>query len=295
MSDPFLGLKGEKVGHKLDEILEEVAAYSVDIQEDPTQPHLGTKYLQKVLAQCRNFTNRVTFYLQAAMRLDKGLKTEIRYAELNMDLNMRKLLADDTIVRQQASIDDRKAMAGTILKTEQEALDALRVRLVDVEETVKILKMKHAELLRTSQDIKLQRIIVKDDKETRLGGNDGYDVPQTKQDKSVPDGMPAPVTADTLSPEGLLPPSAIPDDMPAPVDAVHEQYIREFLSKPAGLRPLCSECAEPQLPSPLGMSCKNGHAGAEPLAPMQLVKPPPAPAEPEPALISSMSLDDLMS
>jgi hypothetical protein len=299
MSDPFPGVSEADIPRKLDQILEEVAGYAVDIEPDPTQPHLGYRYLQKVLSDCRNFTNRVTFYLQAVMRLDKALKSEIRYAELNFDLNVKSLLADDVQVRQEPSIEDRRAAATIKLKPDAEALDALRVRQTDVEETIKILKMKHQELLRTSQDIKLQRVIVKDDKETILkGGGDGYSPPQKNQDRSVPDGMPAPVTADDLAPKGILPEGSVPEPHPDALGPEHARQIHEFLAQPAVRRTLCAECAEPQLPTPSGLVCKNGHGGADSLEPGDpALQPEPGPSAdlgPEPAIVRGLSQEDLL-
>jgi len=300
MSDPFAGLPADDVGKKLDQILEEVSTYSVDIAEDPTLPELGTRYLQRVLSTCRNYTNRVTFYLQAVMRLDKGLKSDIRSRELDLDFKIRGLLADDQQVRQQSSIEDRKALAGTMLKVEQTGLDALRVRLVDVEETVKILKLKHGELLRTSSDIKLQRSIVRDDKETQLGGDEGYSKPQANQDRSVPAGMPPVVTNDDLDPTDLVAGAPDPERLPSPVDGVHARQIADFLSGPdTRSGTLCSVCGEPQKTSPSGPHCVNGHGGADPLRPgekpLEAPLPPPPPMkEPDLPMMKTVSYEDLL-
>ena len=271
MSDPFAGLPKEEVGKKLDQILEEVSSYSVDIEEDPTLPELGTRYLQRVLSTCRNYTNRVTFYLQATMRLDKALKSEIRLTELDLEFKVKAKLADDPLVRQQSSIEDRKAVAFGMLRAESECLDALRVRLVDIEETVKILKMKHGELLRTSADIKLQRSIVKDDKDSQLRGDEGYSKPQAAQDRSVPEGMPPAVSSDPMNPVDILGCGATAEDLPAPVDNVHARQIQEFLNGPSEKSgDLCSICGEPQSMTPSGAHCRNGHGGADPLLPGQV-------------------------
>lgn len=272
MSDPFAGLSKDDVAQKLDQILEEVSEYSVDIEPDPTLPELGFRYLQRVLSQCRNYTNRVTFYLQACMRLEKALKSEIRCVELDLEMKTRSLLADDPQVRQQSSIEDRKALAGTMLKAEHTLLDELRVRLVDVEETVKILKLKHSELLRTSNDIKLQRAIVRDDKLAQLSGEVGYSKPQVNQDRSVPAGMPAPVTSDQLNPTDLLEPGAEPAQFPTPIDNVHARQIAEFLAGP---------------------DCRNGHVGVNLVLEPQ-TRADNAPAEPDEPMVRTVSYADLL-
>ncbi len=40
-------------GEKLETILGEITEYEVKLEEDPTLPNLGYRYLQKSIAQCR--------------------------------------------------------------------------------------------------------------------------------------------------------------------------------------------------------------------------------------------------
>ena len=216
---------------QMDRMLEEVAEYSVDLQEDPTKPELGNVYLQKTLAQCRNYMNRVVHYLQLTMRAERALLTEIKQSELDLDFKIKNKLADDVIVRQQRSLEDRKALAESLLREESENLQQLRVKLIDVQETVKLLKFKYTDLQRTNGDVKMQRSLVRDDKLAQLGGGDGYNSPQINQDRSVPDGMPAPVTNEPLGPKDILDPTRRPDSLPEPIDEAHAVQIAEFLSR----------------------------------------------------------------
>ena len=215
----------------MDQMLEEVAAYAVQLEEDPTKPDLGTKYLQRVLAQCRNFLNRVQHYLQLSMRAERSLLTEIKQVELDLEFKIKNMLADDPIVRQQRALEDRKALAESLLKDESENLKNLRIRLIDVQETVKLLRFKYGDLARTSADIKMQRRLVCDDKFIQYGGGDGYGKPVINQDKSVPNGMPAPVPVEPLGPKDILDPNKRPDELPEPIDGAHAVQIAEFLAR----------------------------------------------------------------
>jgi len=61
------------------------------------------------------------------------------------------------------------------------------------------------------------------------------------------------------------------EDLPAPVDSVHARQILEFLNSPSEKsKALCSVCGEPQLTTPGGAVCKNGHGGVDPLEPGQV-------------------------
>jgi hypothetical protein len=218
---------------QLSSILDEIAGFEVELAEDPTVPTLGVKYLNERVAVCRKYLNRVIYYVQTVGKQVKNLNVEVRHMELDLELKMAQKLADDVLVKKQPSIDDRKALATMLLKEENDNLAVLRLELLDAFETLKIIKMKHQDLVRTNGDIKSQRQLVKDDMESRLSGGPGYDPPQTKQDKSVPDGMPPPIVPGKIDPQDLLDPAKRPDDMPEPVDEMHAAMISDFFgSKP---------------------------------------------------------------
>lgn len=216
---------------KLDQILEEISGYEVNLAEDPTLPTLGTKYLQKVLSQCRSFLNRVTYYLQLVKRYERRLKTDIKQKELDLDFKLKEKLADDPLVKRQASFEDRKALAISMLKDEYEALGTLQVTALDTDETYKIIKSKHLELTRTNADIRTQRNLVKDDMLARMSGQEGYIKPQVQQDRSIPEGLPPPVSMTVNNLQDILPPGSKAEDFPQPLDSQHAQQIQEFLSR----------------------------------------------------------------
>jgi len=224
-------VQGSVSQEQLDSMLEEVSGYLVELEPDPTLAHLGSKYLQERLSKARNYTNRVMFYLQKCMRYEKSLRVQIKQKELDLEFKLKEKLADDVLVRKQPSISDRQALATTMLKDEYAILAEHRVVLIDVEETVKMLKMKYSDLQRTMGDIKTQRGMVKDDKMAQMHGDEGYDKPVINRDRSVPRGMPAPVPAEPINPEDLLDAKKRPDDLPEPRDREHAQLIGEFLQR----------------------------------------------------------------
>lgn len=217
------------LGNDLDRILEEVAGYQIDLEADPTQPHLGSRYLNDVLAKCRNYTNRTVHYLQLMKRQEKDLRMAMKLAEADLDFKLKEKLADDALVRAQPSIEDRLALATVALKAEYDELAHARANLLETEETVKLIKTRLDNLRQTSFDIKLQRQIVKDDKDSLLSGDGGYSEPQRNKDRTVADGMRPPVRP-SLDPEDLLDPKKRPADMPVPVDSVHAAQIAEFFN-----------------------------------------------------------------
>ena len=253
---------------QLDQMLEEAAGYEVDLCLDPTLPHLGAKYLQGVISKCRNYTNRVIFYLQSVLREEKELKREIKKSELDLEFKMSLKLSDDPVVRAQPSIEDRKAVANSLLAVENEALAQLRIDIISVQETAKILRMKYNDLQRTSGDIKLQRSIVKDDKDDRLLGGGGYDAPQSKQDGSTHDNLPPHVRS--IDPKDILDQDKRPVDMPEPENPEDADMIASFLSRHPekdnqffqSIGKRCIICKKPQFNTQSGISCELGHGGA---------------------------------
>src|SRR5271157_5300473 len=91
----------------LDQILIEIAEYQVELKEDPTLPELGTKYLQRILAQCRNYLNRTQYYYQMVKRIERELKVNLKMTELDLEFKIKEKLADDVLVRKEPSIEDR--------------------------------------------------------------------------------------------------------------------------------------------------------------------------------------------
>ncbi len=231
-------------------IIEEVSGFSIELVGDPTAPEHGSAYLQKSLSTCRAYINRTLYYLQSITRALRTVRMDVRQHELDIDFKVQEQLSDSPIVRQQPSIEDRKALAMSTLRTEQEELAKLRIRSIDLEETQKILKMRYGDLQRTMSDIRLQRQIVKDDMEAWEGSKDGgYVAPHRQKDKTVEGGMQAPVRP-RLDPQDLLDPSRRPADLPEPVDGAHAAQIASFFnSSPDPVILSAREDDRPEVPS----------------------------------------------
>lgn len=252
---------------KLESILEEIVGFEVVLEEDPTLPDLGLRYLQSKIAQCRKYLNRVQYYLQVTKRYEKNLKRAAKVYELDLELKLAGLLADDAIVRRQSSIDDRKAVATTMLKQEHEVLSRFRVDIQNLDDTIKLVKSKYDDLRHTNGDIRLQRQLVKDDMAEWGSGEEGYTKPQSREDRTIPGGLPPPVSAEDIDPNDLLDPNKRPEDLPEPKNPSHAKQIAGFFGK----KPVRHVSRGPADPAPED----------------------PAPEDPAPA-IQSVSYKDLL-
>jgi hypothetical protein len=222
---------------QLDEILDEIAKYEVELVEDPTQPQYGFSYIQKSVAQCRSYLNRVQYYLQKVKKRERDLRIEVKQAELNLDLKMQEMLADNEIVRQQPSEGIKKAVAASMLKEEAESILKLKVELLDIQETGKIIKLKYDDLQKTNGDIRLQRQLVKDDKAAYLGGEDGYSPGGSDEKGRLNHGMAPAVTRNKIDPKEILDPDKRPDDLPEPLSGSHAEAIADFFNREGSKSP----------------------------------------------------------
>lgn len=210
---------------KLDQILSEISEFEVNLVDDPTLPEHGVKYLLEAISKCRSYLNRVQHYLQIVSGQEKILKRLISVAKTDIELKVNGLLADDPIVRKQPSIDDRRAVAISMLSSEYQNVGELEARLLDLSETIKIIKMKYNDLRATNSDIKTQRQLVRDDRD--LGPDGGT---ERNQDRSIPNGLPPRADRPKISPDDILDDSKRPDDIPAPKDKAHARQMSDFFN-----------------------------------------------------------------
>jgi hypothetical protein len=146
---------------ELDRIIEEISGYEVELEPDPTLPTLGINYINSKIQECRNYTNRVQSYLLRVNNQRKNLDLSLKTLELDIEFKTAELLAENEVVRMQASISDRNAVAKMKLRDEYEQCNSMKILRENLEQTAKIIKMKYDDLNRTNSDIKTQNQLVK--------------------------------------------------------------------------------------------------------------------------------------
>lgn len=184
------------------------------------------------MSSCRNYLNRVQYYLGLVRQKERNLKLEVKELELDIDFKSKRLLADDESVRRMPNIRDREAMVIYKLSVEHKNLNEKKLELLDLEETVKIIKHKYDHLRSTNNDIRLQRQMVKEE----LNPFDGsYIPPSVNKDGTVPGGLPPVVTIAKIDPTDLLDPKSRPEDIPEPIDKVHLSQLSAFYNRTSQL------------------------------------------------------------
>jgi hypothetical protein len=286
-----------------DGIFNELTTLEVQLDADPLA--YGPKRLNGKIALARKMTARCErMFLDVSQRLST-YKRKLRSAETIFDLSKKHLLANDPEVRAGRAVSERDAIATGKLKTELQAVHTATHAVEDLEAVLVVVKAKRGDLRDVQGRLRDQIRLCQE--EIGLGGRwgsksprgtelepgqgfaDGADVEDVEkliQDvRAVSDAEThLPAEVDDIDPEEEIeddlagaaddPDPALDgsdDDEPEEPDTIPgEELVDEF-----GFVPHCAACGEVQFKSPGGMTCSNGHGGAD------SVDPDDAPEEPE--------------
>jgi hypothetical protein len=150
---------------------------------------LGVKYLNELIARCRNYLNRVSLILQEISREKRDISTKLRAEESSYQVSFDELLANDERVKKLPNITDRTATANMLLRDERNRIEILKQEVQDLEYIEKVVRHRHNELKSTNTDIKMQRQMLRDELDTGAfygdetnGPNGTTRIPRPKDD-----------------------------------------------------------------------------------------------------------------
>ncbi len=154
----------------VDGIYKDLEGLHLELERDPTV--LGPNYINGIMAQCRNYLNKVSGLRLTLSKMHRDLSVRIAGEETLFGVNKDHLLAEDETVKRQPNIRDREALVNTMLRDRVNAISALKGELLDLELIERAVKMVHDELIRTSAEIKTQRQMLFADRVTGAGYGD---------------------------------------------------------------------------------------------------------------------------
>lgn len=154
----------------VDRIYKEIGELRIELEPDPTI--LGARYIQGVTSKCRNYLNRVTQIRIQLSQKKRNLMMQVAGAETALSIERSRLLAEDDTVKRGSNIADREAIANTMLRRQINDIASMKMDLLDIETVDKAVKMSHDELIRTSQEIKVQRSLLFSDRTSGAGYGD---------------------------------------------------------------------------------------------------------------------------
>ncbi len=139
-------------------VYEELGRYEIELASDPIS--LGPKYLQEIIALCRNYMNQATKLLME-VNLEKQLLTRVLNAlQVAYDVDADNLLANDERVRRLPNIKDRESTVKVLLRDQLRVIATRKAEVNDLTCVEKAVKHKHGELKETMDAIKMQKSLI---------------------------------------------------------------------------------------------------------------------------------------
>ena len=146
---------------RINDIYEEISRYSIDLHPDPVSQ--GPRYLQRVTAECRNYTNSISRVLLEIHREKSHYESLLRAAEATLKIKSDDLLANEPRVRSLPNISDRQATINVLLMDSVKEVDDLKREVMALDHVEKAVKHQHRELVATSGAIRMQRQLLRDE------------------------------------------------------------------------------------------------------------------------------------
>lgn len=169
---------------QIERIYDEILQMGIELEPDPTV--LGPRYLNEVVSRCRNFMNRVTIILLELQREKRTLTKALAGEEASYKIEFDQILAENDAIKRLPNIKDRESSANVLLATRRRTISDLEMQILDLETVEKTVKLRHQELIRTSDNIRIQRSLLFADRTTGSGYGDEYDGPRDAKGRPLP-------------------------------------------------------------------------------------------------------------
>lgn len=275
----------------LSAIFDDLSKLEIQLDADPLA--YGPKRLNGKVALARKMLTQCERMFLDVSQKHATYKRSLRAAELDLSLAMKNLLANDPEVRAGRAVSEREAIATGKLKAEVQAVADATQAIEDLDAVVAVIKAKRSDLRDVQGRLRDQIRLCQE--EIGLGNKWGSRSPrgvELQPGQGFADGDDVAAIEDLLvnvrqiegaethleaevddtDPEGEITSdlvSAVGDGEDTPVSPdpegsrASEVIPGEDLEAEFGFEPHCSECGEVQSRTPSGMTCPNGHGGAE--------------------------------
>jgi hypothetical protein len=180
---------------QINEIYDQISKLTITLHVDPAS--LGPKYLQDAIATCNNYKNQVSGILSGLMRKKHEVSRDLQARQAAYQVSFDDLLANNESVRRLPNIEDRRATANVMLRTDRQAITKFEAELKDLESVEKVVRHRHKELSDTMGAIKVQRSLIRDEIDTKSFYGD------ERMNRGVPGASSSPLGDDDLDEETL--------------------------------------------------------------------------------------------
>lgn len=128
----------------IEEVFTSLEAMTVELDDDPLE--YGPRRLAHKVAETRTHLSRCEQVSLQIARLLQQYKRGHRAAQLEFDLKLQHMLANDPEVRAGRNVADRNAIATVKLNEQREAMSHMEVVIQDLEVVMTAIKSKRADL-----------------------------------------------------------------------------------------------------------------------------------------------------
>lgn len=151
---------------RVEEIFARLAEINIELDYDPIER--GPKFLNHMVAKCRNSTTEVQKYMRECQMFIRTIQRQLRTAEARFQIEYNELMANDPdIAKMRAhSRADREALANTKLREQIEEINQLELAVTDAGHVETVIDSKLRELRDVNRDIRLQKRLIEDEIET---------------------------------------------------------------------------------------------------------------------------------
>ena len=157
----------------IEQVFTSLEAMNVELDDDPLE--YGPRRLAQKVAETRTHLSRCEQLSLQISRLLQQYKRGHRAAQLEFDLKLQHMLANDPEVRAGRNVADRNAIATVKLNEQREAMSHMEVVIQDLEVVMTALKSKRADLRDVQGRLRDQMRLCQE--EVGLGGKWGSKTP----------------------------------------------------------------------------------------------------------------------
>jgi hypothetical protein len=138
-----------------DSIFKEIESMNIILDNDPLE--FGPKRLNSKVAEARSYLTRCEQLFTRVAQWLQLYKRAHRAGQLDFDLAMQDMLANDPEVRAGRNVKDRDAIATTKMRARREEIDQLGITIQDLEALMTVIKSKRIELRGVQGNLREQK------------------------------------------------------------------------------------------------------------------------------------------
>lgn len=168
---------------RMDEIFEFIDNANVDLDEDPIRK--GPKYLNNMVAKCRNLMNEVQKFERETAREELLMERQLNKLESEYEMRYNDLMSNNPDVIRQPSAKDREAKVNDILKDLRSDIQVVKMMLTDLGHVETVIQSKMRELKDVNRDLRLQIRLVEDEIQIGNFWGDEADTSKKIEDKDI--------------------------------------------------------------------------------------------------------------